>query len=148
MKKLPLIILMVLLAGCAAPGEIIQPTSAPLPSGTPAPTQTPLPSTTPTPRPYLLDDGVLLDWDESAGDYVLIAEGIDALSTTAEGEIVALDGSGYPRFEFNGDIWEELKVDPNYGYIAPEVWGKESLPLIKQWWEKYKEKMPTNEDIK
>ncbi len=149
MKKIPLIILVVLLAGCAAPQVTIPSTNTPiLPTATPVPTEIPLPSPTPTPEPYLLDEGILLDWDESLEEYIIVAEEIDALTTTAEGEIVALDGGGYPRFVFDGDFWEELKVDPNYGYIATEQWGEESLPLVKEWWEGYKEKMPTNEDIK
>ena len=42
----------------------------------------------------------------------------------------------------------EEKMELNYGYIAPTIWGEESLPLVREWWEDYKEKMPTNEDIK
>ena len=143
MKKLSLIILLFLLAGCAAPSEPVQPTSTPLPSDTPEP------SPTPTPVPYFLEEGVLLDWDDSAGDYVVVAEEIDVLTTTTDGEIVAVDGSGNPRFVFNGDIWEELKVDPNYGFIVGVgEFGRASLPMVKDWWENYKEKMPTNEDVK
>ncbi len=58
------------------------------------------------------------------------------------------EGEDLFTFDVETKAWKEVKIDPNYGYIAPEVWGEESLPLIKEWWENYKEKMPTNEDIK
>ena len=58
------------------------------------------------------------------------------------------EGEDLFTFDVEARAWKEVKVDPNYGYIAPEVWGEESLPLVKEWWEGYKEKMPTNEDIK
>ena len=113
MKKIPLIILVVLLAGCAAPQVTIPSTNTPiLPTATPVPTEIPLPSPTPTPEPYLLDEGILLDWDESLEEYIIVAEEIDALTTTAEGEIVALDGGGYPRFVFDGDFWEDFPEGP------------------------------------
>lgn len=140
-QRFLVLVVLLTLSACAALQEIIQPTNTPAPStATAAPTQTPLPSPTPTPLPYYPEEGILYDQDDLTGDYIIVAEEIDALTTTAEGEIAALDGSGYPRFVFNGDIWEESKVDPNYGYIAPEVHREESLPLIKEWWEGYKEK--------
>jgi len=146
MKRILLIVPLIMLSACIPPTE---PTNTPVPSTpTPVPTETPLPSPTATPRPYYLEDGILYDQDELTGDYLVVGEGIDALSTTAEGEIAAVDGEGYTRFVFQDGSWKEVKIDPNYGYIAPETWGEESLPLIREWWDGYKEKMPTNEDVK
>jgi len=101
------------LAACS-PGQaeptITSSPEVPTVTPTPAPTETPRPSPTPTPRPYYLEDGILYDQDELTGDYLVVAEGIDALTTAAEGVIVALDGDGFPRFVFvNGD-WFEIKI--------------------------------------
>jgi len=148
MKRILLIVPLIMLSACIPPTE---PTNTPVPStATPVPTETPLPSPTATPRPYYLEDGILYDQDELTGDYLVVGEGIDALTTKAEGAIAALDGEGEDLFTFDLETraWKEVKIDPNYGYIAPELWGEESLPLIKEWWEGYKKKMPTNEDIK
>jgi len=96
-------------------------------------------------------DGILYDQDELTGDYLVVGEGIDALATTADGEIVALDGEGEDLFTFDVETraWKEVKVDPNYGCIVGGGnSGEEILPIIKDWWEGYKENMPTNEDIK
>ncbi|MGB2956522.1 MAG: hypothetical protein WBB64_11220, partial [Anaerolineales bacterium] len=103
---------LVILVSCAQVGLSPTATAAVLPSGTPAPTKTPPPSPTPTPtpEPYLLEDGVLQDWDEEAGDYVIVSEGIDALTTTAEGVIVAVDGDGFPRFVYREDAWGDILI--------------------------------------
>ena len=151
-----LVFLSFLLTACAAPSPT--PTAVP-PTITPAPSSTPVPSTTATliptatvtatPEPYLLEDGTLLDWDEAAEDYQVVGEGIAYVTKTTEGQVVAKDSNDRTRFSYDGEEWKEVeKADPNYGYIAPAVWGEESLPLVKQWWEGYKENMPTNEDIK
>ena len=158
MKRCFFLTIMILFTACAAPAPT--PTAVP-PTTTPAPSSTPVPSTTatliptataiitPTPEPYLLEDGTLLDWDEAAGDYQVVGEGIAYVTKTTEGQVVAKDSNDRTRFSYDGEEWKEVgKIDPNYGYIAPEVWGAESLPLVKEWWEGYKEKMPTNEDIK
>jgi len=113
MRRFSLIFSFVLLTACAAPQEIIQSTKTSVPStATPVPTQTPLPSPTsaPTPEPYLLEEGVLLDWAESSGEYIIVAEEIDALTAAAEGEILALDGDGFPRFVFENGDWVEIKI--------------------------------------
>ena len=115
MKRISLIISLFFLAACAPPQAGVLPTETPIPStNTPVPTQTstptktPLPSPTPTPEPYLLEDGVLLDWDESLEEYITVAEGIEGLSTTSEGVILALDGDGIPRFLIVEYAWVEI----------------------------------------
>jgi len=112
MKRIFLIaFLIITITACTSAREVPQLTSTPIsPSETPVPTQTPKPSSTPTPEPYLLDNGVLLDWDESEGDYVIATEGIDALTTSADGSIEARDDSDSPRFVFVEGVWMEILI--------------------------------------
>jgi len=113
MKRTLLLIPLILLSACAVTQETPQPTKTAVPpTATPAFTVTPEPSSTPTPppEPYQLEDGVLLDWDEEPGEYVAVSEGIDALTITAEGVIVALDGDGSPWFVFENGDWVEIKI--------------------------------------
>lgn len=52
----------------------------------------------------------MLDWDEDAEEYVKVSEGIDTLTTTADGSMIALDGEGSPRYVFENGDWIEIKI--------------------------------------
>ena len=128
MKRIFLIaFFLITVTACTTSPEIPVPTNTLIPpTPTPGPTETPLPGPTPTPEPYLLEDGFLMDWDEEAGDYVVVSEGIDTLTTTAKGEILAVDGSGISRFVLKDDEWVEIKIPDGLEkleeFAVPDRW--------------------------
>jgi len=123
--KLFLLFIFLTFTACSASSAIEQPAKTPLPSTAASkPIDTQLPSPSPVPEPYLLEEGALLDWNEEIGEYSVAAEGIDSIITMPDGNILAVDDVGVPRFIFLTEEWSEVMLPEdaeNYvGLVVPD----------------------------
>jgi len=109
MKKYLIILILLALTACAqnepAPATAIPPTETLAPTATQVPTETLTPSPTPTPEPYKIENGSLLDFNEETGEYILAGEGVAYITTTASGDIIAVDSGDHMVMKYENGNW-------------------------------------------